>query len=70
MIGICCLGVYGGRIGCDVLILSCNANFHTIIYHKIYRDDGLVVFKVKNSAREIKDSLEEFHKTVNKAAVN
>ena len=46
------------------------ANFHPKTYHGIYRDDGLVVFTGKKSAREIKDWLEEFQKTVNKAAGN
>ena len=40
------------------------------IYHVIYRDDGLVVFKGKKKASEIKDWLEEFQKTVNTAAGN
>ena len=40
------------------------------MYHGIYRDDGLVVFKVKRKASEIRDWLEEFQKTVNKAAGN
>ena len=39
-------------------------------YHGIYRYEGMVVFKVKNKAREIRDYLEDFHKTVNKAARN
>ena len=46
------------------------ANFHPITYHGIYIYDGLVVFKGKNIAREIKYWLEEFQKTVNKAAGN
>ena len=36
------------------------AKFRPIIHHGIYRDDGLVVFKVKKKASEIKDLLEEF----------
>ena len=36
----------------------------------MYRYDGLVVFKGKNKASEIKDWLEEFQQTVNTAAVN
>ena len=39
-------------------------------YHGIFRDDGLVVFTGRKSAREVKDWLEEFQQTVNKAAVN
>ena len=34
-----------------------NANFRPTIYHGIYRDDGLVVFKGKKKASEIKDWL-------------
>ena len=40
------------------------------IYHGIYRDDSLVVFKGKNKASEIKYWLEEFQQTVNTAAGN
>ena len=40
------------------------------IYHGIYRDDGLVVFKGNKKASEIRDWLEEFHKIVNKAVGN
>ena len=40
------------------------------IYHGIYRDDGLVVFKGKKKESEIKDWLEEFQQTVNTAAGN
>ena len=57
------------------LVASClfeksKANFHPTTYHGIYRNDGLVVFKVNNSSREIKDCLEEFQQTVNKADGN
>ena len=34
--------------------------FRPTIYHGIYQDDGLVVFKGKKNASEIKDWLEEF----------
>ena len=40
------------------------------IYHGIYRDDRLVVFKGKKKANEIKDWLEKFQQTVNMAAGN
>ena len=45
-------------------------HFHPTIYHGIYRDDGLVVFKGKKSVKEIKNWLDEFQKTVDKAAGN
>ena len=45
-------------------------NFCPKIYHGIYRDDGLVVFKVKKKSSEIKYWMEEFQKTVNTAAGN
>ena len=35
-------------------------NFHPTIYHGIYQYDGLVVFKVKKKASEIKEWLEKF----------
>ena len=44
--------------------------FCPTIYHSIYRYDGLVFFKGKNKASEIKDWLEEFQQTVNTAAGN
>ena len=44
--------------------------FRPKIYHGIYRYDGLVVFKGKKKASEIKYWLEEFQKTVNTAAGN
>ena len=44
--------------------------FRPKIYHGIYWDDGLVVFKGKKKASEIKDWLEEFQQTVNMAAGN
>ena len=46
------------------------SNFHPTTYHRIYIDDGLVVFTVNKSARGVKYWLEEFQQTVNKAAVN
>ena len=46
------------------------ANFRPTIYHGIYGDAGLVVFKGKKKASEIKDWLEEFQQTVNTAAGN
>ena len=45
-------------------------HFYPTIYHGIYRDDGLVVFKGKKSVKEIKYWLDEFQKTVDKAAGN
>ena len=44
--------------------------FRLTIYHGIYRDDGLVVFKGKKETSEIKDWLEKFQQTVNLAAGN
>ena len=44
------------------------AHFYPTIYHGIYRDYGLVVFKCKKSVKEIKNWLDEFQKTVDKAA--
>ena len=44
--------------------------FRRTIYHGIYWNDGLVVFKGKKKASEIKDWLEEFQQTVNMAAGN
>ena len=44
--------------------------FRPTIYHGINRDDGLVVFKGKKKASEIKYWLEEFQQTVNTAAGN
>ena len=52
------------------LFEKARVHFHPTIYHGIYRDDGLVVFKGKESVKEIKDSLDEFQKTVDKAAGN
>ena len=45
-------------------------NFRLTIYHIIYIYDGLVVFKGKKKASEIKYWIEEFQKTVNTAAGN
>ena len=44
--------------------------FRPKIYHGIYRYDGLVVFKGKNKASEIKYWLEEFQQKVNTSAGN
>ena len=52
------------------LIEKSKSNFHPTTYHEIYRDDSLVVFKGKKSAREIKDWLEELQETVKKEAGN
>ena len=52
------------------LFEKAKSNFRPKIYHRIYRDDGLVVFKVKKKASEIRDWLEEFQQTGNKAAGN
>ena len=40
------------------LFEKANANFHPTIYHGIYKDDGLVLFKGKKILKEIKDSLD------------
>ena len=45
-------------------------NFRPTIYHGIYRDGGLVIFKGKKKASEIKDWLEQFQQTAKTAAVN
>ena len=42
--------------------------FRLTFYHGIYRDDGLVVFKGKKKASEIKEWIEKFQQTVNTAA--
>ena len=52
------------------LFEKAKAHFHPTIYHCIYRDDGLVVFKGKKSVKVIKYWLDEFQKTVDKAAGN
>ena len=52
------------------LFEKAKAHFHPKIYHGIYRDDGLVVFKGKESVKEIKYWLDEFQQTVDKAAGN
>ena len=46
------------------------AHFHPTIYHGIYRDDGVVVFKGQKSVKEIKDWLDEFQQMADKAAGN
>ena len=45
-------------------------NFRPTIYHRIYQDDVLVVFKGKKKASEIKYWLENFQQPVNTAAGN
>ena len=52
------------------LFEKANPIFCPKIYHGIYQDDGLVVFKGKKKASDIKDWLEEFQKTVHTAAGN
>ena len=52
------------------LFKEAKANFRPTIYHGIYRDDGLVVFKGMKKASEINDWLEEFQQTVNTAVEN
>ena len=52
------------------LLEKSKANCRPTIYHGIYQDDDLVVFKGKNKSNEIKDWLEEFQQTVNTAAGN
>ena len=52
------------------LFEKAKANFRLKIYHGIYRDDGLVVFEGNNKSRDIRDWIEEFQKTVNKAVGN
>ena len=52
------------------LFEKAKANFRPTIYLGIYRDDGLLVFKGKRKSSEIRDWLEEFRQTVNKAAGN
>ena len=52
------------------LFEKAKANFNPTTYHGIYRDDGLVVFTGKRSAKEIKDWLKTFQQTVDKAARN
>ena len=44
------------------LFEKAKAHFHPTLYHGIYRDDGLVVFKGKKSVKEIKDWFYEFQK--------
>ena len=52
------------------LFEKAKANFFPTIYHGIYRDDSLVVFKVKKKSSEIKEWLEEFQQTANTATGN
>ena len=49
------------------LFEKAKANLRPTTYHGIYRDDGLVFFKSKKKASEIKDWMEEFQQTVNTA---
>ena len=46
------------------------STFYLTTYHGIYRYDGLVLLKGNKSAKEVKDLLEEFQQTVNRAAGN
>ena len=46
------------------------ANFRPTIYHGIYWYDGMMVFKGNRNSRKIRDWIEEFQQTVNKAAGN
>ena len=68
------IGVYESAFLADLvasyLFEKSKLDFLRTIYHSTYQDDGLVVFKGKNKASEIKDWLEEFQKTVNPAAEN
>ena len=52
------------------LFEKAKANFCPKIYHGIYRDGGLVVFKVKKKSSEIKDWMKEFQQTVNTSSGN
>ena len=52
------------------LFEKAKAHFYPTIYHGIYRDDGLVVFKGKKTVKEKRDWLDEFQQTVDKAAGN
>ena len=52
------------------LFEKAKANLRPTIYHGIYRDSGLVVFKGKRKASDIRDCLEELQKTVKKAEVS
>ena len=47
-----------------LMFSKAKTTFRTTIYHGIYRNDGLVLFKGKSSVREIKCYLGTFHKTV------
>ena len=40
------------------------------IYRDIYQDDAIVVFKVKNKIKDIKEWLNEFQRTMNKLTGN
>ena len=50
------------------LFEKAKSNFLLTIYHGTYRDDGLVVFKGKKKASEIRYWIEDFQQTVNKEA--
>ena len=52
------------------LLEKAKAHFYPTIYHRINRDDGLVVFKGKKGVKDIKDWLDEFQQTVDKVAGN
>ena len=45
-------------------------HFSWTIYHSIYHNDGMVVFRGNNKVQGIKYLLEEFQQTVNKAEGN
>ena len=68
------IGGYESELLADLvasyLFEKAKAHFHPEIYHGIYRDDGLVVFKGRKSVKEIKYWLDEFQQTVDKAAGN
>ena len=52
------------------LFEKAKANFHPTTYRRIYRDDSLVLFTGNKIAIEVKNRIEEFQQTVNKAAGN
>ena len=52
------------------LFENAKSTFRPKIYHGIYIDAGLVVFKGNKKASKIRYWLEDFQQMVNKAAVN
>ena len=52
------------------LFEKAKSNFHPTTYYVRYSDDVLVVFTGKKFARNVQDWLEDFQKTLNKAAGN